>query len=98
RMVEAGRYYTSPGGQTEFITTFLAEADLSGYRPGVHGLATEHEDIRTMVVSRAQALDALDRGEARNAPLMLALYALERQRETLTQAWSSPVAAPPQAV
>lgn len=98
RMVEAGRYYTSPGGQTEFITTFLAEADLSGYRPGVHGLATEHEDIRTMVVSRAQALDALDRGEARNAPLMLALYALERQRETLAKAWSCPVAAPPQAV
>ncbi|MEM8872306.1 MAG: gamma-glutamylcyclotransferase [Pseudomonadota bacterium] len=94
RMVLTGRYYTSPGSLTEFITSFIAEADLSAYSPGVHGLASEHEDIRTMIVSREEALRALDSGEARNAPLMLALHALERQRGALADAWSAPVAKP----
>ncbi len=87
RMAETGRYYSSPGILTEFITGFIGEADLSQVQAGVHGLASEDEDIRTLILPRSEAMRALERGEARNAPLMLSLLALERMREGLLRDW-----------
>lgn len=81
-------YYTSPALLTEHITPFIAEADLSGYKPGVHGLAEEHEDIRTMVVPVAAALEAIDRGEVENAHLLVMLLALGRLAPALRADWT----------
>ncbi|WP_112323390.1 NUDIX domain-containing protein [Oceanibium sediminis] len=86
-------YYSSPGACTEYLTSYVAEADLSGYTSGIHGLATETEDIRTMVVPRETALQAITTGEARNAPLILSLLGLERLRGQLLSAWRGGVAA-----
>ena len=86
-MVRIGAYYPSPGAVTEFITGFIAEADLSRKTEGVHGLDAEHEDIRTLILPRAEAMAALDTGEARNAPLMVSLYELERRRAALARDW-----------
>lgn len=88
RIVEVGRYYTSPGALTEFVIGFLAEADLGDVTTGIFGLDTEHEDIRRLVVPRREAMAALARGEARNAPLILSLLELERRADGLAAEWA----------
>ena len=62
-------YYTTPGAVSEFVTSIIGEADLANHAEGLHGLDAETEDIRTLIVPREEAMAALARGEARNAPL-----------------------------
>ena len=85
-------YYTSPGTSTEFITSYVARCDLSAYRPGIHGLESEHEDIESLLVSEDEAEALLDKGAIDNAPLMITLLAFLRQRDTLRAAWGLPLA------
>ena len=88
RMHRIGRFYLSPGALTEVMTSFIAEVDLSDIADGIHGVATENEDIRAFVVPRTEAVAALDTGEAGNAPLVFSLMALELHRDQLTRAWA----------
>ncbi|MHA3914310.1 NUDIX domain-containing protein [Halovulum sp. GXIMD14793] len=81
-MVQVAEFYTSPGAMAEYLYAFVAQADLS-QAGGVHGLADEHEDIRTVVVPLEQALAAVDSGEIRTGPLVLLLLALARRRDAL---------------
>ena len=87
RIERIGGYYPSPGVAAEYITAFVAEADL-GAAGGTHGLAEEHEDIRALVVPLEAALAALEAGEIRNAPLMLSLLWLDRHARRLRDAWA----------
>ena len=48
-------YYPSPGGNTETISIYWAETDLSD-AGGIYGLPTEGEDIRSFVVPFEEAL------------------------------------------
>lgn len=86
RIERIAAYYPSPGIMSEYITAFVGEADLSR-AGGVHGLAEEHEDIRTIVVPLAEALAAAAAGEVNNAPLLLSLYWLDGNAERLRRAW-----------
>lgn len=88
RLVKVAEYYPSPGILTEFVTSFIAEADLSSHAEGIHGLASEDEDIRTLILPRSTAMEALQTGEIRNAPLIIALLALERMREQFLADWA----------
>ena len=92
RIAPLAEYYTSPGTMTEYIRGYVALCDLADYRPGIHGLDAENEDIETLLVTEAQAADALDRGEVRNAPLMISLLAFFRKRGELIAAWGLPLA------
>ena len=91
--VEIGRleriagYYASPGITAEFITAFVGEADLAA-AGGIHGLASEDEDIRAMVVPLAAALAAMRSGEINNAPLLVSLLWLELNHARLAAAWA----------
>ncbi|MCO8144883.1 NUDIX domain-containing protein [Rhodovulum tesquicola] len=76
-------YYPSPGAKTEFIYSFVAEADLPEGTGGLGGLAAEAEDIRAHVVPLARALVLVETGEIGNAPLILSLLWLARNRERL---------------
>ena len=93
RIERIAAYYPSPGIMSEYITAFAAEADLSA-AGGVHGLAEEHEDIRTIVVPLADALAAAAAGEINNAPLLLSLYWLDRNAARLSAQWLHPPEAP----
>lgn len=81
------RYYPSPGVLAEHITAFVGEADLAG-AGGRHGLDTEDEDIRALVLPLDDALAAIESGEANNSPLLITLLWLEKHRGRLTAAWS----------
>ena len=87
RLERIAAYYPSPGIVAEFITAFVAEADLAA-AGGVHGLAEEHEDIRVLVVPLDAAVAAVESGEVRNAPLMLSLLWLDRHAARLRAAWT----------
>ncbi|NEX45522.1 NUDIX domain-containing protein [Pseudotabrizicola algicola] len=74
-------YYPSPGAKTEFLYSYVAQADLPDGTGGVFGVADEAEDIRTHIVSLDQALALVESGEIANAPLALSLLWLARERE-----------------
>jgi nudix-type nucleoside diphosphatase (YffH/AdpP family) len=86
RIERIASFYPSPGIISEYITAFVGEADL-GRAGGIHGLAEEHEDIRALVVPRADALAACASGEIDTAPLLLSLYWLDRHAGRLRRAW-----------
>lgn len=69
-------YYNSPGGSDERISLFYAEVD-SGKAGGVHGLPHENEDIRVVVLSRAEAMLAIQQGLINNAMAIIALQWLQ---------------------
>jgi nudix-type nucleoside diphosphatase (YffH/AdpP family) len=86
RLERIAGFYPTPGIAAEFITAFVGEADL-GAGGGVHGLAAEDEDIRTMAVPLTRAFAALASGEVNNAPLLVSLLWLERHHERLATEW-----------
>jgi nudix-type nucleoside diphosphatase (YffH/AdpP family) len=89
RMERIAAYYTTPGCAAEFLTSFVAEADLSA-AGGNHGLACEHEDIHTLVVPREHATALIATGEANNAPLLVSLMWLQAHHDRLSREWAAP--------
>ncbi len=77
------RYYSSPGGCTEYMTSFVALAELPDGVEGVGGLDSEAEDIRSMLVSFDGLQDALASGEAENGPLVMSALWLAAHRDRL---------------
>ena len=75
-------YYPSPGAVSEFLVSYVALADLGG-AGGLHGLATEDEDIRAFVAPWAEVAATLEAGEITNGPLLLSLLWLGANRERL---------------
>ncbi len=86
RIERVARYYPSPGVMAEFITAFVGEADLSG-AGGRHGLESEDEDIRALVLPLGEALAAVESGEVNNSPLLISLLWLEKHRARLASIW-----------
>lgn len=78
-----GGYYASPGAATEYLTSFVALADLPDDAAGVGGLDTEDEDIRAMVIPFHEMMAAVQSGEAENAPLLISALWLAANRDRL---------------
>ena len=72
-----GRYYPSTGCMSEFIHSFVGEADLPDDAAGLAGLASENEDIKGHVLSRADLMDRVRAGAIPDAPLILTAYWLQ---------------------
>jgi nudix-type nucleoside diphosphatase (YffH/AdpP family) len=87
RLERVAAYYPSPGVMAEYITAFVGEADLGRAGGTLHGIAEEHEDIRTLVVPLDAALEAVASGEVNNAPLLVTLLWLAQHRRRLAAAW-----------
>lgn len=86
RLHKVYAYYPSPGAKSEYIYSFVAEADLPDSAAGLGGLLSEGEDIRAHVVSFARLMELLESGEIENAPLILSVLWLARHRERLRAA------------
>ena len=80
-------YLVSPGGTSESITLFCGRVDASTIGSEVRGIASEHEDIRLQVVSRAEALALLHSGRINSAAPIIALQWLELNRLKLLEQW-----------
>ncbi|ENU1225464.1 ADP-ribose diphosphatase [Providencia rettgeri] len=79
-------YLSSPGGTTERMHVFIGEADSSQAK-GVHGLASENEDIRVHVVSRVQAYQWVEDGTIDNAATVIAIQWLQLHYQKLHEKW-----------
>jgi len=79
-------YYATPGGCSEFVWMFCGRIDSTGIG-GLHGLPEEGEDIRVRTMPFAEAMAALQRGEVRSSPGVVALLWLALNRERLRQLW-----------
>lgn len=79
-------YLPSGGGSSETITLFCGRCDASAIG-GVHGLDSEHEDIRAFTIPAEKAFESLENGEAQNSPLAIALLWLRLERPRLRERW-----------
>lgn len=86
RLAEIGAYYPTPGLDCESITGFVGEAELGG-DGGLHGLAHENEDIRTLVTGFDDALAAVAEGAVNTGPALVSLLWLAANRARLREEW-----------
>ncbi len=82
-LIEAPRFYPTPGAKTEFIHCYIGLTDLpdDAGRPG--GMEDEGEDIRPHLVPFDTLMEMVQSGEAGNAPLVVLALWLDRMRESL---------------
>jgi ADP-ribose pyrophosphatase len=85
-LVRIGRYLASPGGTSETVTLYCGRVDASA-AGGIHGLDTEGEDIKVMVVPAADITAMVASGELTNATTIIALQWFVLNREGLRQRW-----------
>ncbi|MFV0321020.1 MAG: NUDIX domain-containing protein [Alphaproteobacteria bacterium] len=79
-------FFVSPGAVSEFIHLFIAHID-SQKAGGVFGLDYEAEDIKTHILSCAQAWEMLDNGEITNATAIIALQWLRINQQKIKEQW-----------
>lgn len=79
-------YWLSPGASTEKIMLFYGRVDAEKIG-GVHGLASEHEDILVRVVKTNTALKALKAGQINNAITIIGLQWLALNKTKIRQDW-----------
>ncbi len=81
-----GGFYSSPGYSSEYFNCFLGLADLPGDAAGPGGVAAENEDICSHVLGFEEVMELMQSGETNNAPLVLMLLWLQRERPRLRAA------------
>lgn len=91
RLAPAHIYHSTPGGTTERVHTFVAEVAAPA-RGGVFGLAQEHEDIRTHVLTAAEAFAWVDEGRIIAANGLIPILWLRVHRDRLRREWSAAAA------
>lgn len=79
-------YWVSPGGSTERIYLFCAQVD-SSLAQGIHGLASEGEDIRLHLVPLKEAYNLVNEGKIDNATTIIALLWLQQNEQKVRKAW-----------
>ncbi len=92
RLERVGVYIASPGAVTERATVFIAEVD-SSKAGGVHGLASESEDIKSHLLERQTAFAWLEEGRIVAANAVVALRWLQVHGEALRRRWLAAPAA-----
>lgn len=81
RVLPVASYYNSPGGSAERISIFCAAFDATQVEPGIHGLESEAENIRSCLLTREAALAAMASGRINNAMSIIALQWLQLNLE-----------------
>lgn len=86
KLIPICTYLVSPGGTTERIHLFCGRVDASS-ASGIHGLVEEGEDIRVVVMSWDEAVDALYRGRLNSAAPIIAMQWLLLNRDHVRAQW-----------
>jgi len=87
-LTEMTRFLLSPGMSNEILILYCGRMDVRKITTGVHGLATEHEDIRSTLYDAKEIPALIEHGTTGNGPLTLALYWMQANRERLRKLWS----------
>ena len=87
-MIHIGDYLVTAGGSSESCRLYCAKVDSSSI-VGIHGLAHEGEDIRTLVVSSAEALAMVRDGSINNSIATVAIQWLALEKDGLRRSWGA---------
>lgn len=79
-------YFVSPGGCNEYLHLFCGCVNAAEVA-GIHGLAEEGENIRTIRLPFSEALTWLKQGHIQTAPAIVTLQWLQLNREWLRTLW-----------
>ena len=82
------QYWVSPGGTTEEVYAYCALVD-SSHASGIHGLATESEDIRVITLTFDEIFRALEAGEINNSATLLCVQWLQLHKDKIETMWSN---------
>lgn len=82
KLIKMLDYWVSPGGCNEHLSLFCGIVD-SEQAEGIHGLPSEHEDIRVVKVSSAKAYELVQNGTINNAATIIAIQWLMLNKEML---------------
>ncbi|SEM68793.1 NUDIX domain-containing protein [Palleronia pelagia] len=74
------RYYPSPGATTEYLYSYVAEAELPDGIQTIAGSDAENEDIRTHVITFTRLLELMESGEVDVGHLLVSVLWLQRER------------------
>lgn len=83
RLEKVAEYYPTPGAVTEYLFSYVALCDLPDGVAGIFGAAEEAEDIKGHLVGFDRLVETLAAGEIGNAPLLLTVLWLQRERARL---------------
>ena len=87
-LTKAVSYLSSPGGTTERLHIYIAKTDASKAH-GIHGLASESEDIKVHRIKESTALEWLENGHIDNAAAIIALQWFFMHKTTLLEQWQT---------
>ncbi|PCJ42794.1 MAG: ADP-ribose diphosphatase [SAR86 cluster bacterium] len=73
RLISVCEYYNSPGASSEKLSIYCALIDLSNIEEGIFGLASEAENIRSIIIDRSTAEAAVQSGQINNAMSIIAI-------------------------
>lgn len=82
---KVAEFYPSSGAITEYVTSYVGIADLPDDIPGIGGVAGEHEDIASSLLSFDALMEMCDASQLDVAPLYMSAFWLARHRERLRQ-------------
>lgn len=88
RLIAGPAFLPSPGASSERVFVFCGEADLTNCG-GLHGLASEGEDIAAEALPVSEALRLLDAGLIEAGPAVVALHWFARQHANIRMSWLS---------
>lgn len=80
---KVAEYYPTPGAVTEYLYSYVALCDLPDGVAGVFGAAEEAEDIKGHLLTFDRLVEVMAAGEIGNAPLLLTVLWLQRERARL---------------
>lgn len=83
RLEKVAEYYPTPGAVTEYLYSYVALCDLPDGVAGVFGAAEDAEDIKGHLLSFDRLVEVMASGEIGNAPLLLTVLWLQRERARL---------------
>ncbi len=86
QLMVVNKFYTTPGGSSEFITLFCGKVDSSRVG-GIHGLDHEDEDILVRAVDFDEVYSMLENGEIESAIPIIAIQWLALNKQKLKQEW-----------
>lgn len=87
-LTKAVSYLSSPGGTTERLHIYVAKTDAT-LAKGIHGLASESEDIKVHRVAESTAREWLENGVIDNAAAIIALQWFFMHKTTLLEQWQT---------
>jgi len=79
-------FFVSPGSSTETTALFCGRVDATK-ASGIHGMATENEDIKVHLITFEEAMQGLQDGKIRFAPAIIALQWLALHKNEVKQRW-----------